>query len=340
MTGPKGLARPRLAALFAAALAAASLTAAGGAAPPRAAGPRIASLASNRALLELYALESRLARAQAQLADATARLDALERRQRATRAQLAFAEATLNRAQGLLASRLRDLYMAGEPDPLAIVLGASSLDEMVAGIDDLRRAASQNQTTIAQTRRARRTLRRLTVELGTREARLEGLRATAAAGAASLQAAVSERRTYLARLRAKDRLAAAQVTALDRQAKGVQARAQQVTANAPGALSPAQASAVVSAGSETGWTARTLTVSATGYSIRGRTATGAPTGPGVVAVDPGVIPLGTRMTIPGYGEGVAADTGGAVRGATIDLWFATAAQAQAWGRRTVTITLH
>jgi 3D (Asp-Asp-Asp) domain-containing protein len=53
-----------------------------------------------------------------------------------------------------------------------------------------------------------------------------------------------------------------------------------------------------------------------------------------------VIPLGTRMTIPGYGEGVAADTGRAVQGATIDLWFPTTGQALAWGRRVVTITLH
>jgi 3D (Asp-Asp-Asp) domain-containing protein len=63
-------------------------------------------------------------------------------------------------------------------------------------------------------------------------------------------------------------------------------------------------------------------------------------GYGVVAVDPSVIPLGTRMTIPGYGEGIAADTGGAIRGAVIDLWFPSAGQAAAWGRRTVTITLH
>jgi 3D (Asp-Asp-Asp) domain-containing protein len=46
------------------------------------------------------------------------------------------------------------------------------------------------------------------------------------------------------------------------------------------------------------------------------------------------------MTIPGYGEGVAADTGGTIQGAVIDLWFPSAAQASAWGRRTVTITLH
>ena len=81
-------------------------------------------------------------------------------------------------------------------------------------------------------------------------------------------------------------------------------------------------------------------MTATAYTLAGHTATGAPVGYGVVAVDPSVIPLGTRMTIPGYGEGVAADTGGAIQGAVIDLWFPTAAEAANWGRRTVTITLH
>ena len=83
----------------------------------------------------------------------------------------------------------------------------------------------------------------------------------------------------------------------------------------------------------------TMVDEATGYALQGTTATGIPVGPGVVAVDPSVIPLGTRMTIPGYGEGIAADTGSAVRGRIIDLWFPTRAQALAWGRRTVTITL-
>ena len=82
-----------------------------------------------------------------------------------------------------------------------------------------------------------------------------------------------------------------------------------------------------------------MTVTATGYCLQGTTSTGIPTGWGVVAVDPAVIPLGTKMSIPGYGDGVAADTGPAVRGATIDLWFPRCAQALAWGRKTVTITL-
>ena len=81
-------------------------------------------------------------------------------------------------------------------------------------------------------------------------------------------------------------------------------------------------------------------MSATGYAIRGRTATGLATGWGIAAVDPTVIPLGTHMTVPGYGEAVAADIGSGVVGDSIDLWFPTVAQANAWGRRTVTIVLH
>ncbi len=81
----------------------------------------------------------------------------------------------------------------------------------------------------------------------------------------------------------------------------------------------------------------TLNVYATGYCLTGTTATGLPVGPGVVAVDPTVIPLGTRMSIPGYGQGVAADTGGAITGNRIDVWFASCKDAAVF-TRTITIT--
>ena len=63
-------------------------------------------------------------------------------------------------------------------------------------------------------------------------------------------------------------------------------------------------------------------------------------GKGVVAVDPKLIPLGTKMHVPGYGPGLAADVGYAIKGRIIDLWFPTRAQARQWGRRTVTITVY
>ena len=48
-----------------------------------------------------------------------------------------------------------------------------------------------------------------------------------------------------------------------------------------------------------------------------------PVGVGVIAVDPTVIPLGTRVFVPGYGAAVAADVGSAIKGAIIDLWMPT-----------------
>ena len=86
--------------------------------------------------------------------------------------------------------------------------------------------------------------------------------------------------------------------------------------------------------------AGTLTVQATGYTHTGnKTATGTYPSRGTIAVDPSVIPLGTKLYIPGYGYGVAEDTGGAVQGHIIDLFFETRSEAIQWGRRTVTIKI-
>lgn len=69
----------------------------------------------------------------------------------------------------------------------------------------------------------------------------------------------------------------------------------------------------------------------------GITATGIPARYGVVAVDPDVIPLGSRLFIPGYGEAIAADTGGAIIGNTIDLCMESYDEAIAFGRRSVEV---
>ncbi|MGH2343948.1 MAG: 3D domain-containing protein [Chloroflexota bacterium] len=66
--------------------------------------------------------------------------------------------------------------------------------------------------------------------------------------------------------------------------------------------------------------AHTRQVWVTGYSLYGTTASGVPAGPGICAVDPYVIPLGTHITIAGVGSCVAADTGPSVTGAHIDVW--------------------
>jgi len=67
------------------------------------------------------------------------------------------------------------------------------------------------------------------------------------------------------------------------------------------------------------------------------TAIGLKAGYGVVAVDPKVIPLGTRLYIEGYGYAVAGDVGGAIKGMRIDLGFDKEEEALKFGRRRVKV---
>lgn len=71
-----------------------------------------------------------------------------------------------------------------------------------------------------------------------------------------------------------------------------------------------------------------------GYGV---TASGMRVQPGVVAVDPRVIPLGTRLYVDGYGFAVAADTGGAIKGNKIDVYMEGLPAARQWGRRQVNV---
>ena len=69
----------------------------------------------------------------------------------------------------------------------------------------------------------------------------------------------------------------------------------------------------------------------------GITATGIAARHGVIAVDPNVIPLGTRVYIPGYGVAIAADTGGAIRGNKVDVCVEDYGSAMQFGRRDVEV---
>ncbi len=84
------------------------------------------------------------------------------------------------------------------------------------------------------------------------------------------------------------------------------------------------------------------TYTATAYSLRGRTASGKPVTRGLIAADPSVLPLGTRVRLEAgsfSGEYVVGDTGGAVKGRRIDIWTPTSREALRFGRRAVKLTV-
>ena len=139
--------------------------------------------------------------------------------------------------------------------------------------------------------------------------------------------------------------AAAEKAAAEKAAKEKEAAEKQAAEEAAAAEAAEQEAAT----SSTPAGGRTITMESTAYSsdpadaLGGGsvTATGQNllTNPMAVAVDPSVIPLGTRLYVEGYGEAYAVDTGSAIQGNIIDVHFSTAAQCYSWGRRTVQVTI-
>jgi 3D (Asp-Asp-Asp) domain-containing protein/peptidoglycan hydrolase CwlO-like protein len=288
---------------------------------------------SHQVLLRLYSLQSRLAQS-AQRLEALRKLSAeLEEAQASAKGQLTIARESMTAAHSQLGERLRQLYIEGDVDPLAVLLGAESLDDALAAFDGLNRLAEQDQHIIEELTKARAALRTAITRLAARRAELRATLDQAEAAHASLARAQAQQNAYLDSLRRQQDLNRSQISKLSAQAAASEQRSEDISSSGGGGGGAPPPGPPPQSGSK-------VTVSSTGYCLRGTTATGIPVGWGVIAVDPSFIPLGTRMFVPGYGEGVAADTGSAVKGAVIDLWFPTCAQALQWGWRTVTITLH
>jgi 3D (Asp-Asp-Asp) domain-containing protein/peptidoglycan hydrolase CwlO-like protein len=284
---------------------------------------------SRTALLDLYSLERRLARAESRVAALHARRAALEREEAAAQRRLQIARADLAEAERQLGLRLSELYVRGEVDPIAVLLAAESLDDALSAFDGLTRLANQDASILGQLREARTTLREAIDAVAERQTALNGVLAAAEQEQAALAAARSERAAYLASLADRRALNAAQIAKLSAQAE----QASESTPPAPEPEPEAQPPGPRPPGGSP------TVVDVVAYCGGVGTASGLPLGWGTVAVDTNVFPFGTKMYIPGYGDGVAADRGTAIIGRIIDIWFPTCAQARAWGRKTLTITV-
>ena len=306
------------------------------------------------ALLDLYAAESSLARARETAASVQARQAALLLERRSVSRRATIVRTSLHAARTRVGQALRDLYIQGQPDPVAIFLGATSLDDAISAIDTVTRAGVQNRRLIAEMHRTEASLRSIDAALAQHGRELAAVRTQAQASVVRLQTAVAQQAGLLSSLQRQLDITRRAATRLEQQARAAQERSAKITTppavavaatpvaatstTIPTTTTPTAAPAPAAVAPQSG--PRNLVVDAVAYHLPGRTASGLPVGVGVIAVDPRVIPLGTRVFVPGYGPAVAADTGSAIIGNIIDLWMPTTAQARAWGRRTVTITIY
>src|SRR5688500_13311694 len=119
----------------------------------------------------------------------------------------------------------------------------------------------------------------------------------------------------------------------------------EVNENKAGAAVPEETKAAIDKPepeAETRASSPAVTFTATAYSLRGRTASGAGVRRGIIAADRRVLPIGTRVRLEAgsySGEYLVADTGGAIRGRKIDIWMSSTGEAMRFGRRPVKLTI-
>ena len=313
---------------------------------------RDANLASESraAVVQLYSLDARLTTAESRLATLRSDMKRLAQQRSWLLSERRIARLDTRISQNRLASRLRFIYDHGTTTSLDILMGASSLGAALSQLDDVDKVAASNADVLNQVQSSRKHMTALSRGLAARRKALEAAELEASSTVSQLARLRAARGAYVADLAQQQSLDAQRIDALTAEAQLADARAQTLTAvattrtpQATSVITPPAAPATTVQGPVQGTPppgAGSLTVVATGYDLSGRTSTGLPVGWGIAAVDPSVIPLGTRIVIPGYGEAIAADTGGSIVGSTIDLWFPSAHQAMAWGRRTITISVN
>ena len=234
------------------------------------------------------------------------------------------------------------LYKQGDVSALAVVLGAQSLDDAVTRLDDLNSVADQSQQVVADDRNAQlaarapaRTLARSAARDRRRTSQTRSRRRMRSPRRAPTRVASSRG------CAAQQRLKAAQIHALEATRSARRAQVARRSRRRPRDRSTRRSSATPHPSSAPAPAAgRTLTVSSTGYSLPGPHGDRLPVGWGVVAVDPVRDPARDAPDDPRLRRGCGCRHRQRRPRRHIDLWFPTLAQARAWGRRTVTITLH
>jgi peptidoglycan DL-endopeptidase CwlO len=151
-------------------------------------------------------------------------LDEIKAAQKLNEKRLKIARSNLSSAQGSLQARLIELYQNGSPDLVEIILGSSSLDEILDGIETASRVSSQDAQILGEVRAFRDEIERREAELEKARSRQEQVVAERAARRQEIEAALAERQQLLASI--KDQIAELKAAERERQRRlEAQARA-------------------------------------------------------------------------------------------------------------------
>ncbi len=155
------------------------------------------------AWLSSVSLSTRLEQTRAALVRFRARTQEISAQRAEAQQTLRLARRTLKASQGALAERLRAMYEQDETDPMAVLMGATSVDDAITRIEGLHRMARQDHAVIAEAKAAKKRLVAATQRLASQEAQARETEAATAATVAALDATRREQQAQYASLQAR-----------------------------------------------------------------------------------------------------------------------------------------
>jgi cell wall-associated NlpC family hydrolase len=187
---------------------------------------------ARQVLAQIQELDSKLELVIDSYNSAQAELDEIKAQQRLNERRLKIARANLGSAQSSLEERLIDLYQNGSPDLVEILLGSSSLDEILDGIETAGRVSDQDAQILHEVQSFKAEIKQREEELEKARSRQEQVVAERAARRDEIEAGLAQRQELLDSIR--DQIAELQAAERRRQARiDAAAEARVAAASAP-----------------------------------------------------------------------------------------------------------
>jgi 3D (Asp-Asp-Asp) domain-containing protein/peptidoglycan hydrolase CwlO-like protein len=258
------------------------------------------------------------------LAELDGKSESLSERIKTVDTQIASRRERLAVQKKALAARARSLYVNGRTSTLVMLVSSTDVSDFFSREEMLQKVAERDAQFINGVKKESEALRASVADLRKSKREIDQVTADLRAREQRLQKSRTERAAVLAKAGANSSAVVAQTGKVEAKIKEINPPAPNVTGRPTG---------------------KVMTMVATAYSpqepgLDDHTASGMRATRGVVAVDPRVIPLGTRLNVEGYGNCIAGDTGSAIKGNRIDVCFDTLEEMNTWGGyRTVRVEI-
>ena len=273
-----------------------------------------ASEGTDTMVKDIVTLDSEINSLKSRLSELSGKSSALTERIESTSPKIEERRARLAAKRQALGARARSLYVNGRTSKLVMLVSSKGVTDYMNRSDMLQKVAERDAQLISDTKKESDTLKASLAQLKSDKQEIDRVSADLRSRQQRLENSRSKRASVLAAAGPKSQQVAAQ-------SSKVEAKISQINPQAPVNGRP---------------TGKVMMMVATAYSpqepgLDESTASGMRATKGVVAVDPRVIPLGTRLNVQGYGNCIAGDTGSAIKGNRIDLCFDTLEEMNAYG---------